>query len=140
MSEQSIKGTCLCGGVTYQVTGNLGVFQYCHCSRCRKVTGSAHASNLYVALEDFKWLNGEPLVATFVPEHTKYFCTAFCKQCGSNLPWLSKNGKTVIVPAGTLDEHPGIEPVQSIFCASKAPWYMAPSGLPEYDTLPPKKS
>jgi hypothetical protein len=59
MSDQTTKGSCLCGSVHYEFTGNMGIFQYCHCSRCRKVTGSAHAANLFVAPEQFHWVQGE---------------------------------------------------------------------------------
>lgn len=136
MRTDSKKGSCLCGSVTYEITGNLGIFQYCYCSRCRKFTGSAHASNLLVSTNQFRWLQGESLVGKYEPENTKYFATAFCKKCGSSLPWQSKGGKSVIIPAGTLDQHPGLEPSQNIYCASKADWYKAPGELPENDELP----
>ena len=132
------KGSCLCGDVSYEITGNVGVFQYCHCSRCRKFTGSAFASNIFTSPEQFSWIKGDSLIATYEPTNTKYFATSFCKQCGSSLPWKSKNGQIIIVPAGTLDDHPGIYPIQNIFCASKAEWYKPPSELPEYDQLPTK--
>ena len=139
MNQKAPTGHCLCGEVSYRISGNLGIFQYCHCSRCRKFTGSAFAANLFVSPDNFQWLSGETLVACYTPEDTKYFATSFCKQCGSSLPWYSKGGKAVIVPAGTLDEHPDIEPKQNIFCASKAQWYIAPSDLPEYDEYNKKK-
>lgn len=132
------KGSCLCGEVNYEISGNLGIFQYCHCSRCRKFTGSAHAANLFVSPAQFKWLTGESFVHTYSLEKAKYFATAFCKNCGSSLPWHSKSGKVVIIPAGTLDEHPGIEPSQNIFCASRADWYQSAGELPEHDKLPAK--
>lgn len=138
MSNETQTGSCFCGEVEYEISGNIGIFQYCHCSRCRKVTGSAHASNLFVKPDQFRWIKGEALVVRFEPEDTKYFATCFCKNCGSNLPWASKGGKTVIVPAGSLNQHPGIEPIQNIFFASKAEWYKHASELPEYDEFPKK--
>lgn len=136
MSNNSSNGSCLCGEVRYEITGNLGIFQYCYCSRCQKFTGSVHASNLLVAAEHFRWISGESLVSYYAPKETKHFATAFCKQCGSSLPWLGKSGKAVVIPAGTLDTNPSIAPFQNIFCGSKAGWYKAPSELPEYDELP----
>lgn len=132
------RGSCFCGAVNYEISGNLGIFQYCHCSRCRKFTGSAHAANIFVAPEQFRWLLGEEQVATFVPEDTRHFSTAFCKRCGSSMPWRSKQGKGVIIPAGSLDSHPGIEPKQNVFYASRAPWYRPASELPKNDELPPR--
>lgn len=136
--KNDLSGSCLCGAVKYEVTGHLGVFQYCHCSRCRKFTGSAHASNLLVSPEQFRWLDGEQYVKVYHPPHTRHFATAFCTQCGSSLPWHAKSGRAVVIPAGTLDDAPDIQPAQNIFCGSRAPWYVAPGDLPEYDELPSK--
>ena len=132
------KGSCFCGEVTYEISGNLGIFQYCHCSRCRKFTGSVHSANLMVSPEQFQWLSGEDYVGRYIPTDTRHFATAFCKQCGSSLPWHSKSGKAVVIPAGTLDDHPGITPSQNIFCASRASWYRPAAELPEHDELPKK--
>lgn len=125
--------------MSYEIRGNLGVFQYCHCSRCRKVTGSAFASNLFVAPEDFTWLSGQEKIRRYELETAKYFATSFCENCGSSLPWLAKTGKAVVVPAGTLDGDPEVRPVQNIFCGSRALWYEAPNTLVEYDELPPRR-
>lgn len=133
-----MKGSCLCGDVSYEVTPPFKFFQYCHCSRCRKVSGSAHASNLLIAPEQFQWISGEELVGRFEEKNAKYFASSFCKKCGSSMPWLAQGGKNRIVPAGTLDDDPGIRPQQSIFYASKACWYEQVSDLPQYTTLPGK--
>lgn len=135
MSGNHVKGSCFCGEVSYEISGNMGVFQYCHCSRCQKVTGSAHASNLFVAPDDFKWLSGEDHVGRYDPPETKYFATSFCTHCGSSLPWLSKSGKVVIIPAGTLDGDPGIRPTRNIYCGSRSAWYTDPNSLPEHEEM-----
>ena len=139
MSEYRVSGSCFCKKVNYEITGNMGVFQYCHCSRCQKVSGSAHASNVFVSPDDFKWLSGEDSVGRYDPPETKYFTTSFCKNCGSSLPWLSKSGQVVIVPAGSLDDDPGIRPSKNIFCGSRSAWYTAASSLPEHEEGPPSK-
>lgn len=136
MSDNKVNGSCFCGDVSYEISGNMGIFQYCHCSRCQKVTGSAHAANLFVAPDDFKWLSGENKVGRYDPPDTKYFATAFCQQCGSSLPWLSKSGKVVIVPAGSLDDDPGIKPKKNIYCGSRSGWYVAASAIPELESGP----
>lgn len=138
MSPTTATGSCLCKKVSYEISGNLGIFQYCHCSRCRKFTGSAHAANLLVSPEQFKWLTGEEYVGRFEPDDTKHFATCFCKNCGSSLPWLGKTKKAVVVPAGTLDNDPGIKPFQNIYWGSKASWYKDASELVKYDELPIK--
>lgn len=140
MSEQNrVTGNCLCGKVSYELTGNLGIFQYCHCSRCRKFTGSAHAANLLVTPNQFEWLSGEEYVGRYEVEGAKHFATSFCKCCGSSLPWLTKSGKAVVVPAGTLDGDPEIRPSQNIYWDSRAGWYKQASELPRFAGLPESK-
>ena len=134
-----MKGSCFCGTVTYEVTPPLPLMQYCHCSRCQKITGSAHASNIYILPEQFKWLTGEDNITRHEHPEAKYFATSFCKTCGSNLPWKIKTGTHIVVPAGTLDDDPEIRPKQSIHWASHACWYVEPHELKKYDELPPKK-
>ncbi|WP_317932649.1 GFA family protein [Halioxenophilus sp. WMMB6] len=134
-----MKGSCLCGKVTYEVAPPIKVFQYCHCSRCRKFTGSAHASNFFVPPEQFHWLQGEEWVGRYEEPKAKYYATCFCKNCGSSLPWLVQGGKNVVIPAGTLDEDPGIRPTQSVFWGSRAPWYESPTNLPHHEDMPPRK-
>lgn len=133
-------GSCLCGKVHYEITGSLGVFQYCHCSRCRKFTGSAHAANIIVAPDQFIWLKGEEYLGRFEVKNARHFATSFCTVCGSSLPWKAQSGKAVIIPAGTLDGDPDIRPFQNIFYGSKAQWYENASELIKYEELPTKKT
>lgn len=137
--SKTTRGSCLCQAVTYQFHGPEYVFQYCHCSRCRKFTGSAFASNILVDPKQFEWLSGEDLVGQFDHPDAKHFATCFCKRCGSSLPWQSQSGTAVIIPAGTLDEDPGIRPTQNIFWKDRAPWREAVDALPHYDELQPRK-
>ena len=137
--SQPIKGSCLCQAVKYQFHGPGYAFQYCHCSRCRKFTGSAHGSNIIIDPKNFEWLSGEDMVGRFEHPEAKHFATCFCRNCGSSLPWMSQSGISVVIPAGTLDEDPGIRPTQNIFWKSRAPWREEVSALPNYDELPPRK-
>ena len=138
MAEKIVKGSCLCGEVTFEIEGPFKIFQYCHCSRCQKFTGSSHASNLFVPPERFKWTGGEEFVGRYEPPDAKYFATSFCKHCGSSLPWAAKGGKTIVVTAGSLDDDPGIKPKWNIFWKSKASWLEETSYLPKHDELPKK--
>jgi hypothetical protein len=138
MEENKTCGSCLCGAVTYQYVGAVKVFQYCHCSRCRKFTGSAHASNIIVDPAQFRWLSGEESIGRFELPEAKHFATSFCKNCGSSLPWLTKSAKAVVIPAGTLDGDPKVRPKHNIFMADKAPWYEEVGDLEQYEELPIK--
>ena len=138
MTEDTITGSCLCGEVSYEFVGPIKVFQYCHCSRCQKITGSAHASNIIIAPSHFKWIRGENNVGRFELAEARHFASSFCKTCGSSLPWLTQTGKAFIVPAGTLDVDPTAKPQHNIYYSDKAPWYVNADDLVKYDELPVK--
>ncbi len=133
MDEHLTHGSCLCGKVTYEVRGAPLFFQYCHCSRCRKTSGSAHAANMLVPAAQFKWTAGAELVRCFQDPKAERFCLGFCSECGSKMPWVTRNGKFVLVPCGGLDEDPGVRPDKNIFVGSAAPWYLEVSSLPKFD-------
>ncbi len=137
MSKKT-RGSCLCNAVTYQFSGPEFVFQYCHCSRCRKFTGSAHAANIIIDPKQFEWLGGEELVGRYEHPEAKHYATCFCKRCGSSLPWLAKSGRSMVIPAGTLDDDPGIRPAQNIYWQDRAPWREEVADLVYYDELPTK--
>ena len=139
MEKTKISGSCLCSEITYQFVGPIKVFQNCHCSRCRKFTGSAHASNIIIDPEQFQWLSGEELLGRFEVVEANHFATTFCKKCGSSLPWLTQTGKAIVIPAGTLNDDPGLTPVHHIFYAHKAPWFTSVDDLIKHDELPLKK-
>ncbi len=138
MENSKISGSCLCGEVSYQFVGPVKVFQYCHCSRCQKFTGSAHASNIIIDPAQFRWLSGEKFLGRFELPDAKHFATSFCKKCGSSLPWLTQSGRAIVVPAGTLDDDPKVKPIHNIFFVDKAPWHKEVDDLKKYEELPVK--
>lgn len=119
---KKITGGCLCGAVTYEVKNDFNRFYLCHCQQCRKITGSAHAANLFTRPDAIKWTGGDSHKKQFsYPERD--FSVVFCTECGSGLPFVTKNGKALIVPAGSLDAAPNIQPNDNIFWAERATWY-----------------
>ncbi|HEV7286358.1 MAG TPA: GFA family protein, partial [Kaistia sp.] len=71
------RGSCLCGRATYEIHGDFQSFFLCHCSRCRKDSGSAHGANLFSTEARLEWLSGQDRVKTFrLPEtrHQRSFC------------------------------------------------------------------
>lgn len=133
-----LQGSCLCGEVRYTFTKPFKLFQYCHCSRCRKVSGTVHGANIFIFSDQFQWLAGEDKLTHYRFPDAKHFGSTFCKACGSAMPWTTADTKTTIVPAGgveSLDE----SPTQSIFWDSHAEWYKEPSSLPAHAALPERK-
>lgn len=139
MTSERVTGACLCGAVAYQADGPFPIFQYCHCSRCRRFTGSAHAANLFCPPAQFAWTRGADNVQTFALPDTRFFATAFCKTCGSSLPWTNQAGSMTVIPAGTLDNAPTIQPRANIMWGSRAPWFISTTDLEHHDAYPPRK-
>jgi len=132
------QGKCLCGQAQYEVHGPFLAFHICHCSQCRRSTGSAHASNIFTEKENIKWLAGEDLVKRYDPEEPGVISKAFCTNCGSLMPYISsKNGK-LIIPAGSLSEDPGVRPDDNIFWENRAEWYDSVPEAPRFDGFPKK--
>jgi len=91
MPQTTVKGSCLCGAVKYEVTGEPKRFYDCHCSRCRKATGTGHASNLFLQPGALKWLSGEQEIRAFKVPEAKRFTNTFCATCASRLPRQPKD-------------------------------------------------
>lgn len=132
----SIKsGSCLCGEVTFEIEGDFDNFYLCHCSRCRKDTGSAHGANLFSYTAKLKWLSGVDKVTNFTLPSTQHK-KSFCSICGSALPNIQMGGELLVVPAGSLDCDIHITPTAHIFISSKANWDKDLHKFPMRETLP----
>ncbi|AUD78181.1 aldehyde-activating protein [Kangiella profundi] len=129
-----ITGSCLCGKVQFDISDNFDSFYLCHCSRCRKATGTAHGANLFATKATLNWLKGQELVKTFNLPNTR-FTKSFCTECGSSVPTEIK-GKLVIVPAGCLDSSPTINPTAHIFFDDRASWEDKLSDTKRFAALP----
>jgi hypothetical protein len=130
-----IRGSCLCGAVRYELDGGAMFINHCHCSMCRKVHGAAFGSFLHADGTRFRWTAGEDRVRRH--DSSPGNQRAFCSVCGSNLPVLEEAGAHVIIPAGTLDDDPGLRPIVHFHVASKAPWHEITDEVPQFDTFPP---
>jgi hypothetical protein len=114
----------------------VGAFRYCHCGRCQKATGSAHAANLFVSQAQFSWLAGEALITRFDLPGAQRFSVWFCSRCGTRVPHKIRTRDDYLVPAGALDGDPVARPDMSIFAASGACWYADPAALPRHPGYP----
>nr|WP_321460368.1 GFA family protein [uncultured Cohaesibacter sp.] len=133
--EQHTRGGCLCGAVKFHISGDFESFFLCHCSRCRKDSGSAHSANLFSSSSSITWLFGEENVKVFkLPgtRHTKCFCTI----CGSALPFYQSNGDILVVPAGSLDSPVSLRPNAHICFSMRANWDNELASLEKIDELP----
>lgn len=129
------KGSCLCKSVVFEIDGEFEDFYLCHCSRCRKDTGSAHASNLFSSSAKLTWILGGDIVKTYRVENSEH-SKSFCPKCGSALPTLQMDESLLVVPAGSLDTDPNITPKGHIFYESRASWDNNLEKIPKYSEYP----
>jgi hypothetical protein len=131
-----IRGSCLCGGVKFEIEGAVGPFELCHCTRCRKANGSAFVATLGVKREDIQLVQGYELIRTFeapIREAPPAYRTYFCGRCGSPVPNPFNDSPWLEVPAGLLDDDPQIRPDRHIFVDFKSPWFDISDDLPQLD-------
>ena len=129
-----IRGSCLCGAVRFEVVRFIGPFELCHCSRCRKASGSAFAAMIGVDAADFSWISGSEEVVSFaapVIEHPPGYASAFCRHCGTPMPNSEADDRWFEVAAGVLDEDPGLRPDRHIFIDYKSAWHDITDELPQ---------
>lgn len=134
--DGAVGGSCQCGDVAYQFSGDAKLMMWCHCSRCRKVKGAAHATNVFVEPDNFKWLKGEDKVVVYDHKEAERFGNSFCKRCGSSMPRKAENSPMVNIPAGALDDAPGIETKGHIFVGSKASWFDIHDQHDQFEAMP----
>tara|TARA_R110002096_G_scaffold243768_1_gene435886 strand:- start:4239 stop:4661 length:423 start_codon:yes stop_codon:yes gene_type:complete len=134
-SIQVFLGSCLCGKVKYKITGSAFAFYHCHCMRCRKLSGTGHASNIRLDSANIEWLSGAQLIKTYNVPEAERFRNDFCGDCGSPLPRLFIETGLVVLPAGTLDHEPACSPESRIFYASRSDWSCSDE-LPVHDEYP----
>jgi hypothetical protein len=132
-----VGGSCLCGGVRFEVTLPFTRAIHCHCSRCRKHSGAFGLTVGHIPRGQFRLIQGEELISVYRPDGGRV--KAFCSVCGSSLfgNWWPE-GERISVRLGALDGDPKIRPERHSYVDSRAPWDELPDdGLPRYPDGPP---
>lgn len=126
-----INGSCLCGGIRYEIDGQLGRVVNCHCSMCRKATGAAFRTRARVSAAEFHWVSGEELLSRY--ESSPGETRTFCRVCGATLPTFFRDHPDEIgLPLGTIDGDPGARPSAHVWVDSKAHWWDITDALPQH--------
>ena len=120
----TLTGGCLCGAVAYEVEDDFGYALICHCSQCRRATGSA--------FKPFGGIEGGKVRVTAGEDAHDVHCGT----CGSLLWSVVRDGAFAHVTYGTLRDTPSTAPGAHIFVGSKAPWYEIADGLPQFEEFP----
>ena len=116
------KGSCLCGSISYRITGDADAIRACHCSRCRRRSGSAYFTGMPVLFSEFHVDGDEENIASFFLPGSQYYGYSFCRTCGALIPTVFPDGKRTVISAGSLDSEPSVGLKYHIFYGSRASW------------------
>lgn len=134
-TQDHYAGSCLCGGIQYEVRGLLGDIIQCHCCRCRKATGTAFATNSPIAKADFYLLQGQQLLKSFTT--TTGVSRNFYSECGSPIYSVKADLPDVYrLRIGSLDTPIEQKPTCHFYVGSKAEWEDIHHTLPQYHERP----
>lgn len=130
------SGQCLCGAVKVEIRGSITDIIHCHCSLCRKSSGTAYATNGFVLSAEFSLVQGKELLNVFSLQQGRQ--RHFCSRCGS--PVYSSNAadpNRIRIRLGILDSAITERPISHNFVSSKACWDNLDADLPRYDSHEP---
>ena len=127
-TESAVAGSCLCGQVSYELTGNLRPVIYCHCQQCRKTSGHYVAATA-VSLDNFHLTEDAGLSWYRSSDMAE---RGFCKKCGSSLFWRPNHGEYISVMAGALESPTGTRACEHIFTDDAGDYYELQDELPKY--------
>jgi len=128
------RGSCLCKTVTFEVTGPIKGIGSCHCSKCRKVSGTGGNAQFIVRTHRFRWISGADNLSKF--KLADGWGPTRCRTCGSPVPETYDGGERVWVPAGLMDDTLQTDFKQHIFCGSRADWDRESPDAKFFDTQP----
>lgn len=128
-NSRILAGECFCRALRYEVSDAFEYALNCHCSNCRRTTGSAFKPFAGIARDRLRIVKGEADLMTYGDETGH---DAHCRHCGALLYSVVRDGGYVHVAMGTLLDDPQIRPTAHIFVGSKALWFSISDDLPQY--------
>ena len=129
-----MQGKCLCGGVSFSLSGELPNLYQCHCSLCRKVTGSSSNAAFRIDRVQLSWNGGEDLIQKY--QSDTGFKSHFCSRCGSPLPNLTAEDSAWWVPVGLLEGDQELQVGAHVFVGSRAGWDVVADSGQQFDEMP----
>ena len=128
-------GRCLCSAVSWGITGRLPPVGFCHCSKCRRVSGAGSNAVMHVKAGRLVWLSGEDARRTYALPSG--WSTTFCTACGCPTPQMGPHGRW-FTPAGSLDGQPELPISGHIRVADKPAWAVIGDDAPQFLESPPQ--
>ncbi len=133
------KGSCLCGAIQVELNGGITDIIHCHCSLCRKASGTAYATNGFVNADDLQVIDCEGQLGFYEKVEGKK--RHFCKKCAT--PIYSSNSEKPAkyrIRLGVIDSEISERPISHNFVTSKANWEEFDACLPHYEQHEPSRN
>jgi len=115
-----LYGQCTCSEIKFKFSTDVAVAYQCHCSICRRSSGTAYSTTIMAAEKDFIWLSGESFLSSY--SKSNGYSINFCRHCGSPVPNKFRDYPLYSVPVGSLDDSVEVKVVTQIYMDSKAQW------------------
>jgi hypothetical protein len=131
---ENMRGACLCGNIEFELNGDAFQIYQCHCSLCRKQSGTVSNAATIVPGAHFRWLRGTEGITRWRKDSG--FSSHFCSTCGSPVPNPLLDLPYYWVPAGLLDDDAQLKLIAQLHMASKAAWDVAEASGTHYEALP----
>lgn len=117
------SGHCLCGAVSFRAASLPDHMHACHCSMCRRSSGST-GMTVIIAAADMT-ISGQDHIASY--QSSDWAARSFCSRCGSGL-WYRltvPDAETAdyYLSAGLLDDLSGLRLNQEIYIDLKPAGY-----------------
>ena len=135
-TEGTVRGSCLCNAIKFEITEPFKFVHNCHCSRCRRARSAAFTTNGFTSADGVTFVSGEENIKLYKVPEAKFFTHAFCDTCGSGMPRKDADRGIAVIPLGALDDDPGCGADDHIFTDSKAAWYEITDDLPQFEQYP----
>lgn len=123
MNDSIRRGSCTCRTIQFEIHGTVVGIGQCHCSKCRKETGSSFSTSIPVPGEQFSWISGADQISDYDR----------CKVCGSPAPYHNPQRNLYSIPAGLMDDVEGLKVLDHIYVGSKASWDVIGDDAPQYE-------
>lgn len=131
-----IAGSCLCGGVQFEIDQADGPSEICHCVRCQKKSGATALTMINAKIENYRLIKGADLIREYaapILNRPPAYKASFCTNCGSPVPALETKHDFIEIPAGLFDNDPGVQPDKHIFVDFMPSWNLIRDNLPQFN-------
>ncbi|KAJ5738116.1 hypothetical protein N7493_001271 [Penicillium malachiteum] len=137
-----VTGSCFCGNVKYNVSGEPVDKGICHCLSCRKISGSTYTTNLLFAEANFSLISGTLKQCTAKHENGMVLTLHFCENCGTTIyktASLDIFAGVIVLLAGTVDGGQGVEkakPKSELWIKYRVDWLPSLEGVTQVQEFP----